>query len=234
MAVRATISSGYRWRLGLLTAMVLGFGAFFVFDGLVRYPKQRANYAHYEQFIAGEIKGPDGQPLTDWAAYAKEQGLPGESSVKKGNHSDNDIYTQLVIGTPLVLIGLWIGVSFVRTFGRWVEADDDAIRTSWGQHCKISDITAIDDKRWASKGIAILKYKDQQAGIERALVLDDWKFDRAAMDSIFEHIAKTTGLVQLPPTEDPPADEAEATADTAQTSDADPEPSSDADTPRNT
>ena len=219
MAVRATISSGYRWRLGLLTAMVLGFGVFFLYDGLVRYPKQREHYAVYERFIAGEITGADGRPLADWAAYAEAQGLPGESSVKKGNHSDNDIYTQLVIGVPLVLIGLWIGLSFVRTFGRWVEADDETIRTSRGQRCDIGDITAIDDKRWASKGIAIIKYKDGQAGIERALVLDDWKFDRPAMDTIFEHLATKTGLVQLPPAEG--ADETEAAADAEQTADAD-------------
>ena len=70
MAVRATISSGYRWRLGLLTAMVLGFGVFFLYDGLVRYPKQREHYAIYERFITSEITSKENRQIANWTKYA--------------------------------------------------------------------------------------------------------------------------------------------------------------------
>ena len=47
MPTRATTWPGYRWRLTLIAVMCLGFAAWCMFDGLVKYPKQNKVHRAY-------------------------------------------------------------------------------------------------------------------------------------------------------------------------------------------
>ena len=67
--VKATISSDYRWRLGLVGALVLFFSLWFFYDAAVTYPAMQEAAAKYRELIRDATP-----PREDaWKAYARRQ-----------------------------------------------------------------------------------------------------------------------------------------------------------------
>jgi len=111
--------------------------------------------------------------LDKWEDIAEQRGWstkdPGKPKEKI------DFWIQFVIASLLAVPGLCFLFRYFRARGRWIEADETGLRTSWGQQLEFGQIVSLDKKRWKSKGIARIDY--QQNGRKRRLVLDDWKFD---------------------------------------------------------
>jgi len=192
MQVRATSSFNYQWRLAVIGGVCLLFAGWCLFDGLVAYP------AHNEKAQKFAQMQEQGQ-LEQWEAYAKEQGWstedPGEP---KGQLS---ITTQFIMAGITLPIGLLFAVSFIRYRGRWIEADEQGLSSSWTGPIPWEDVVDLDVSRWRTKGIAVVSYK-QSGNQQGRLILDDWKYEREPTDQIFRMVEEKLGLT---PEQDPNA-----------------------------
>jgi len=193
MAIRAKIRGGYMVRLVVLTAAVLLYGgAYFLYDGFVRYPRQNEIFGAYDE-IKRTYTSPEMRE-TQWEQVARQRGWPVEFSGEYPGtqHSNTDIWTQRVIGLICAPLGLLMLVNMIRHIGRWIELDDATLRASWGQETAVDQIRRLNKARWKTKGIAVAEYVEA-GGQERRLVLDDWKYDRQAPAGIVKELEARLG-----------------------------------------
>lgn len=87
------------------------------------------------------------------------------------------------------LLGVFFLLKFFKTRGTWMESTDDGVTTSWGKSLKFDQITKIDKKKWAKKGIANVHFTDE-SGAVRQMVFDDFKYDRASMAKLMSMCEK--------------------------------------------
>lgn len=120
-----------------------------------------------------------------WPAVAAEHNWPEDPNDRPHRKTKMDIMTQFIMFAITFPIGLVFGTSLLRHLGRWVEVDEEGIKTSWGHNPSYESISRLNKRRWY-KGIAVVHYRDGDRN--QKLLLDDWKFDRARMDAIVEHI----------------------------------------------
>lgn len=203
MEHKATISKGYRWRLGLIGLALALFGLYFFYDGAIGYPKKQAKQIKmqntYQQLA--ESGGPQWQKK--WVQTANDNGWPVD---KPGEPmSEWDINAQFFYGTPCFLVGVWFCIAYVRAGGRYVLANDTGLETNGGVVVPWDAVTGVDDSRWKAKGIAYVQYnKDGQAG---RILLDDWKFDREPTEQIFKRVQKHLGKDEPEGPDDQPAEQ---------------------------
>jgi hypothetical protein len=201
MAVRANISKGYIWRPGLIGAAALIFSAWFLYDGTVKYPRQLRIQEEYNQVVQ-EHPGDPVEQARIWAEHAQANGWPTETP--KTKMEENDIFTQKVLAAITAPVGLYFMLTFLMSLGRWIEADEQGVRTRSGQATRYDQIKSVDKSRWQSKGIAVVQYEsDGQAG---RITLDDWKFEREPTKRILEAIEE-----RMPGGEPAPAPPEDAT-----------------------
>ena len=66
--------------------------------------------------------------------------------------------------------------------GRWIEASDTGITSSWGESFKFEEVEEVNKRQWQKKGIAKVTYVANNR--RRTFVVDDYKFDRYPTDAI--------------------------------------------------
>lgn len=181
MSVKATISGHYRWRLGLMAALLSVFCVWFLYDGFVTYPKE---VTVWEKHQALELEG---TLAVEWPKLVASEGYP-EKPKKRG---PGDVFVQKLLGFMLTPFALLFLFTFIRTFGRWVALEPDGLATNTGHRIAFATITKLDKTRWNNKGIAVLH------GQEGTLILDDWKFDRNATKVILESIEEHLSASQI-------------------------------------
>jgi len=169
MSHRAEISSSYQVRLAIMAGMFIFWFLYCMYDGYSVYPRQRIIAQEYAEFKAQDKTG-------QWNAYARSRGWPSDTEGDPGKaHSDMNIYTQYIMGYGVLPFAAIFSVSLFRSFGRWIAMDDNALTTSWGKRIDLDAITSLNEKRWRSKGIAVVQYEDQ--GKQRKLVLDNFHYN---------------------------------------------------------
>ncbi len=156
------------WRLALFAGIFLAYACWSAYDGFVAYPEINRKAGHFEDY-----KKQHADWRETWPAYAKANGYPEDPDPAKGAFSMYAQYVQLGITLPIGLAAL---VAYLRGFKRFVAADEKGLVTDGGQRADFAGITNLNKDRWKTKGIAVVSY--QAEGIERKLVLDDWKYDR--------------------------------------------------------
>jgi len=173
--IQATMSPGYRWRLAIISLVLLGFGGWCLYDGLVKYPAQNRHIEQSAQALTRfqEEHSHNWQQL--WTDHARAQGLL-EDPKSETYYNDWDIYTQYIMAALTLPAGLLVGLAYLRGRGRWIAMDQQGLRTSWGQTAPWDSIRELDKARWKSKGIAVVRYDDR--GSLRRITLDDWKYQR--------------------------------------------------------
>jgi hypothetical protein len=180
MAVRANISKGYIWRPGLIGVAALFFSAWFLYDGMVKYPlqqKQSQEHADIYQTHTDPIAAERA-----WETLAAEKGWPTKTTPRE----DKDIFTQKLLAGITGPVGLYFMVTFLFSLGKWVEADENGVRTRSGQTTDYTSIKSVDKSRWKSKGIAVVHY--ETSGQPGRITLDDWKYEREPTKRILEAI----------------------------------------------
>jgi len=178
MDMKAVISTGYRYRLGAIAVVCLGFGVWSVYDGVVVYPRHNRVVEQFQQFKSEKR-------LDQWPQHARAHGWSvDDPGSPKSQWSINTQYVQAAITLTL---GVLFGAGFVRSFGRWIAVDDDGLTTSWGAKVRYDQIKSLDQKRWKTKGIAVVNYQDNSQ--KQKIVLDDWKYNREATVAIFKQVA---------------------------------------------
>lgn len=196
-----------RWyfnRMGLMFLMVAGFSGWFLYDGLVKYPKEIALYSQYEEFkersdayaelegggrlaewaTLAESRGWDGAKPVDWSDHAKENGLAEEPDERKAGDEKEQMFFAGLTG----VIAVVILVMFLLSRSKVLKADADSLTTPNGVRVKFADVFRIDKRKWRYKGLAYIFYKDGD-GAEKRAVIDDLKF--GAAEKVLDRLMET-------------------------------------------
>jgi hypothetical protein len=180
----------------------IGFALWCLYDGIVAWPREQERALAWEKDFADK-------PTEEWVTFAEEQGwstsLPEES--KSEENYKIAIAGQYAMALGSGLVGLWLLSIPLRARGRWIEAGDTSLTSSWGQNLNYDDIQEVNKRQWRSKGIAKITYSDN--GRSRRFVIDDYKFERYPTDAILYEIEqridpdKITNGPPEPPPEEP-------------------------------
>lgn len=184
MTLRANFQSSYLWRYLIMAIAGLFMSGWFAFDGLVTYPKQ-LSYAQAFEKIKSEAIG-QGEVAKRWQELAGTNGWPKEQPEKTSAAIRNDIYGQYIFGLLSLFLGVPAAWFYFKSRRRWVEATDDGLKTSWGQHVRFADVTLLNKKRWEAKGIARAFYT--QSGTKQVFVFDDFKYDREPLGQMLRRL----------------------------------------------
>ncbi len=204
MLLRAKIRSGFLGRLALIAMFCLGGSLWFLYDAAIGYPAQRQRALEYQR-----LKEDEGLDNADrrirWVEIAKERGWPDE--IPGNPKSDTDIYKQYFFAVLVAVPALLYAFFFLRACRRWIELNDSGLRTSWGRQLEFGQIVTLNKKKWKTKGIAKISYK--QNGRKRRLVLDDWKYNTEATKAILCEVESRIDVGQIVggPPEPPPEQE---------------------------
>ena len=184
MPIRADSNKSFLQRFLLIAIVCYGFALWSLYDGLVGYPAELERVRYYEE-LADRI--PDKlERRAAWEAKAGEMGWPLADPKKTSKEIESDIQWQYGMALVAFIVGTAVLINYLRTRKSWVELDGNQLIASWGQTVPLDGIIEIDKKRWANKGIARVRYQAGEA--VRQFVLDDFKYDRAAMDKIMRAI----------------------------------------------
>jgi hypothetical protein len=199
--IRANSDPRYYLRFLLMGIVALGFCLWSLYDGLKGYPDQQ------ERALAFEKLEDDGRE-DEWEALALEKGWPtGAPGEPKGAEEfDADVKMQFVMAVLAGTVAVPLLIVPLRSRGRWIEASETGLASSWGQRADYDSVIALDKKLWRKKGIAKVRYQDGRR--KRRFVLDNYKFQRDATDYILYELESRIDpekIVGGPP--EPPLDE---------------------------
>lgn len=219
MPIRAEFQNSYLLRYALLGGVFLFMSLWFAYDGLVAYPSKLPMAEAYDEFRELE----PAKRVEAWEKIAQERNWPREAPKKSAEEIRSDIIGQYVYAVITLVISVPALLYLVRCRGSWVEGTDDGLTTSWGQSLKFADVTLLNKKRWAEKGVAKATYKVGNA--TRTFVFDDFKFDREPLGKILRALESQLRRDQIVggPTEE--ETDAQRAADTSDTEEAE-EPNS--------
>ncbi|NOZ38642.1 MAG: hypothetical protein GXP24_00265 [Planctomycetes bacterium] len=196
MNLRTEINPRYLMRMGLVGLFCIGMALYCFYDGKVAYPAQRERALAYEEF---EEQNPElGQKdlFDEWKKFAAEKGwepgIAGKEITPYGEpKKEFQFNQQLIMGGFIGLIGLFFFSKFLLNRGRWIEADDDGLRSSEKRELKFDQVTALNKKQWQNKGIAKVLYEVD--GRKDKIVLDDCNYQRDTTNAILRHVEAAIG-----------------------------------------
>jgi hypothetical protein len=213
MTIRAENDPKYSRRFLFMGIGAIAFGLWFLYDGAVTYPNQRERALAYHQ-LESESQGIDPVEFRDkWHEMAKSNGWP--TSYPGEAKTEGDITMQFVMA-GMAGIGALVLLSIpLRARGRWIEATDAGITSSWGQSFNFDQVAEVNKRQWRSKGIAKVIYLD--GGRKRRFVIDDYKFGRDATDAILYELEQRIDptMITNGPPEPPPGEGAMEAANLA-------------------
>ena len=185
----AIISKEWKQRMLLLMLMCAGMGGWFLYDGLLAYPKNNVRAVEYFALRdeMGE-KSPDLEPA--WLALARDRGW--RESPPKKIYSADSLRTQIRLGLAALFGAGAIGVYYFRSLSLTTRLENDTIILPNGKPIPLSTIRSVSKKRWKNKGIADLVY-EPRPGQSARFVLDDYKFIGAAeiLTEVEKHLTPT-------------------------------------------
>jgi hypothetical protein len=185
--IRADNDPRYTRRFLIMGIVAIGFAIWSLYDGMVKYPAQRkqgfsefkVDYKPLFQdsklnaMTVDQFEGSaDEKPRIEWAKYCHERGIK----------MIPEIFTQYVQAVIAFLAGVYLLSLPIRARGRWIEADENGITSSWGQSLQYNQIEQVNKRKWRDKGIAKVTYID--GGRRKMFVVDDFKFMREPTDQI--------------------------------------------------
>jgi hypothetical protein len=187
MTIRADNDPKFYFRFKLIGVAAFGFALYCLYDGYVAYPKQREHALAYAKHYD------EGGTKEEWDAFALERGWPTEYPGEP--KSEEDIAMQYFMAAITAAVGLLVLSAVWRSRGRWIEASDAGITSSWGQSFDFAQVRVLDKRQWRSKGIARAYYED--AGRRRKFVIDDYKFLREPTDAILRLLESKIDVQQI-------------------------------------
>jgi hypothetical protein len=179
MSVTARITPIWRKQKLFVGIFLLGFGAYFFWDGAVGWPRSNERFLKHEEFQkAGDLEG--------WRVYAKERGWSAKPPEKL--HTRGDIVGQFVCGGIASLAGLIAMAYWLQQIRRTISMDDEAVTSPAGTRVPFSAVTGLGLKKWESKGLAVVRYEID--GRKGEFVVDDYKFETESAKAIVEEIKR--------------------------------------------
>jgi hypothetical protein len=209
MQIRAENYPKYYYKFIIIGICAIGYGAYCLLDGFVRYPAQRERgFIEFKQENPRSFKEPSRQSLDlktfeeiedvdlhdRWEHYSHDRGIPSGLMVT----------TQFVQAAICAAAGLFLLSMPLRARGRWIQLDDSGISSSWGDGFRFNEVESVNKRKWRSKGICKVTYV---ASARRSVfVIDDFKFDRWATDAILHELEQRIDqgrIVNGPPEPEP-------------------------------
>jgi hypothetical protein len=198
MPIRADNDPRFSRRFLIMGIIAIGFGLWSLYDGMVKYPAQRKhgfeqfkvdNKELFENTRVNALTVDQFEQTADdkhvWAKYCHDIGIK----------SIPEIFTQYVQAAVATLVGLFLLSIPIRSRGRWIEADETGITSSWGQSFRYDEVEEVNKRRWRDKGIAKVTYV---SGARRQLfVIDDFKFMREQTDQILFELEQRIELERI-------------------------------------
>jgi hypothetical protein len=181
MKIRSVHDRRYSRRFIIMSAIVLGFALWSLYDGAIKYPREQARALEYES-LAMEKR------TAEWDRIASEKGWSKSipEAPRDAEEHENRVYMQYAQAALATLIGLPMLLMALISRKHWVEITNAGLTSSWGEQLNFDQIVQLDKKQWRKKGIAKLTYLDGDH--KRRFVLDDYKFERPTMDTILYKI----------------------------------------------
>lgn len=165
----------------MMTAFLIGFGLWFLYDGVIGYPSKNEQFAKYEEM---RKEGREGE----WLAYSEKQGWPAKPP--KHAYEPSQIRAQYFLAGVSTAFGLGAMGWLLICRSRKVWMDDEAIYGDNGKRVRFEDIDGVNKKKWESKGIAYALYEEN--GKMRRLTIDDYKY--AGAEEILRAVEAHLGI----------------------------------------
>jgi hypothetical protein len=170
--IRAKTDHRFYFRFLLIGVVALGFALWSLYDGAIGYPNQRERALEY-------LRLEQADRTDEWPQFAREQGWPTDPpGVPK---TQADFIVQYIMAGIAGAIGLWLLIVVLRSRGRWIEASESRLTSSWGQGFDFDSVVSLDKKKW-DKGIARVTY--QEGNRKKRFVIDNYKFARQPTNGI--------------------------------------------------
>lgn len=187
---------------GLIPVFLFGFCAWFLWDGLVGWPRSNARWdAHEraEKFHALKDKPDEWQALcktrgwstaapVPWEKICAARGWTPEPPHKR--YETSDLVIQYIFAGMLAVVGTFSLIFWLRAKKMAIRTDGEAVFTPSGKRVPYGSITQVDRRKWKSKGLATVFYSLD--GSKGRFVLDDAKYEPTALDTILEDIQRQT------------------------------------------
>jgi hypothetical protein len=97
-----------------------------------------------------------------WREYTKANGLAAEPPEEA--YESRKIHEQWVVFWICCGLALAAGFFLIRTLGRSISADDEAITTQQGLRVPFSELKTLDLRKWQTKGLAFIGYGGPTGG----------------------------------------------------------------------
>lgn len=229
--IECRVTRWYFKRMLMLAAMLLIFGAFFFYDGKWGYPAKNKQAEVKERFDAEVLKGYDaakkagaldawradmkksGWPVDDngeppkWLSYSAKNNLPE----KPKKYTDREIAEQFWWGGGMALAAVIAGMMLLINKNKVFRGSEDHLVMPDGRTVRFADVFKIDKRRWLSKGLATVFYKDAADGAERKAVIDCMKYDEKGVEAVMGRLLSRFNGELIEKVEEP-AEDAESGA----------------------
>jgi hypothetical protein len=187
MPAEARVTRTWIQQKGLIPVFLIGFSLWFLWDGLIGYPRSNERWDKHE-----ELKNKPGE----WEKYCAAKGWTTE--VPHERFGTSKINAQYVCAGVACAIGVFSLIYWLRAKKAVIRSETDAVITPSGRRVNYANITRIDLRKWSSKGLATVSYSDD--GTKGRFVLDDAKYEPAALDVIVadlrEHAAGSAKVIE--------------------------------------
>jgi hypothetical protein len=222
MLIRAENDPRYHYKFLIMGIGALGFALYCLYDGFIGYPRQRERgFAEFKEEMANSSKRSmfserQAMSLAEFEIVANEEERHEWNSYShdRGIKSGPDVIMQFVMAAGTALIGAALLWGPIRSRGRWIEASDEGITSSWGESFRFDEVESVNKRAWRKKGIAKVTYVS--GGRRRTFVIDDFKYQRWATDAILYALEQRIDqgrIINGPPEPEPEGQVAEIFAD---------------------
>jgi len=193
------VTPWYFRRMGMMTAMLIAMGLYFLYDGKYGYPETNKIADQKDWFEQTLLKGYDeakaanrleewvketeakglpagknGEPPR-WVSYAAERGWPE----KPHRYTEREITAQFWWGGATILVGLGVGVAMLLNRTKVLRAEADHLITPEGVSIPFAQVFKVDTRKWDNKGLAYLWHRSDSSASPQKAVIDDLKYDGA-------------------------------------------------------
>lgn len=198
------VTPWYFKRRGMMAAMFAFFGAYFLYDGSIGYPKQ-VEMAKKKEWFNGEFlatfdaarkvgaleqwmaeqrragmpTGTDGEP-PKWVTYAAANGWPEDPH----HYTAREIAEQFYFGYGCLIAALAVGVVVIMRKNTTLRGDVDHFVTPDGLKVAFADVFRVDKRKWDKQGLAYAWFRPAGGGREKKAVIDDLMYGGA--DKVLE------------------------------------------------
>ncbi|TLD70668.1 hypothetical protein FEM03_10150 [Phragmitibacter flavus] len=208
-AIVCHVTRWYYRRMGLLTAMFIGMGLYFIYDGKWGYPKKNEVAERKEWFerevvgtgtppAAGsyeEAKAAGPEAITLWMEEARKKQWVVSSQMQEPRWDDfaapygwasdpkkysaEEIEQQFWWGGVVLAGGFFTGILLLLNRNKKFIGHPEHMVMPNGVEVRYDSVFKVDKRKWDNKGLAYAFYKPSEEAASRKAVIDDLKFGGA-------------------------------------------------------